>query len=166
MKSETGDDDQDRDRAAALSLCTNMVFRTSWASAAAGAASPADGVTGRERDRGPCGGIAQEGRNGRRGRSRCQDRAQRDGGQGHAAARQGGPESAGADKAALHRPGRASEALGGLVDRQALEVAEDHRQAEGFGQAVNLVVEGLGLLAVDRRPVGRAAGAAAGPLME
>ena len=52
-------------------------------------------------------------------------------------------------------PGRAAEPPGGLVEREALEVAEHHRQAEGPRQAVDLAVDGLGLLAVDRRPVGR-----------
>ncbi len=56
---------------------------------------------------------------------------------------------------AAERAGRASEATGGLVEGEALEVAEHHRQPEGLGQAVDLAVEGLGLLAVDRRPVGR-----------
>ncbi len=60
-----------------------------------------------------------------------------------------------ASQAAAERAGRAAEAPGGLIEGETLEVAEDHRQAESLGQAVDLAVEGLGLLAVDGGPVGR-----------
>ena len=134
-----------------------MVRRTSWASAAAGAESARrGGVTGREGDRGPGGGIAQEGRNGRRGGPGRQDGAQGSGRQGDAPSSQADPELlAGASQAAAERPRRAAEAPCSLVEREALEVAEHHRQAEGPRQAVDLAVDGLGLLAVDRRLVGR-----------
>ncbi len=63
--------------------------------------------------------------------------------------------SRGAGQPAVERAGRAAEPPCGLVEGEALEVAEHDRQPEGPRQAVDLVVEGLGLLAVDRRPVGR-----------
>ncbi len=114
------------------------------------------GVTGREGDRGPGGGFAQEGRNGRRGGPGRQDSAQRGGGQGDTAACQADAELLPRPgQPAAERPGRASEPPGGLVEGEALEVAEHHRQSEGARQAVDLAVDGLGLLAVDRRPVGR-----------
>ena len=50
------------------------------------------------------------------------------------------------------RPGRAAEPPGGLVEREALEVAEHDRQPERRGQAVDLVVQGLGLLAIEQPP--------------
>ncbi len=54
----------------------------------------------------------------------------------------------------MHRPGRAAEALGGLGEREALEVAEHHRQPGRRGQAVDLGVEGLGPLAIEQGAVG------------
>ena len=56
---------------------------------------------------------------------------------------------------AVERPDRAAEASGGRFDGKALETAEHHRQTKGPRQAVDLVVDGLGLFAVDHRPVGR-----------
>ena len=67
-------------------------------------------------------------------------------------------------------PAGPSQPSGGLVEGEALEVAEHDRQAEGPRQAVDLAVQGLGLLAVDGRPVGRrgrrhGAARAGGPLI-
>ena len=51
-----------------------------------------------------------------------------------------------------------SQALRRLVEGQTLEVAEHHRQAEGPWQAIDLPVQGLGLLAVEEDPIGRRGG--------
>ena len=62
---------------------------------------------------------------------------------------------AGPGQPAADRAGRAAEPSGRLVERQALEVAEHDRQPKWTGQAVDLAVEDLGLLAVEDRLVGR-----------
>ncbi len=45
-----------------------------------------------------------------------------------------------------------------FVESEALEVAEHDRHAEGARQSVDLEVQGLGLLALDHRPIGTQAG--------
>ena len=158
-----GDGGQERARmiAVSLSLWKSMVRRTSWARAAAGRRGPAGGgVTGREGDRGPGGGIAQEGRNGRRGRPGRQDRAER--GRGQARCR-GGPGRSGACPApgqpAAERAGRAAEATRRLVEGEALEVAEHHRQPEGSGRRSTSPWRAS---ACSRSIAGRSAGGAVG----
>ncbi len=114
---------------------------------------PAGGATGREGHRGPGGGFAQEGRDGRPGRSGRQRRGDGGRGQRDAAASQSPPELLPRPiQPAVHRPGRAAEPLGGLGEREALEVAEHHRQPEGARQAVDLAVQRLGLLAIEHPP--------------
>ena len=66
-----------------------------------------------------------------------------------------GGASRGPGQPAADRAGRPAEPPRRLVEGEALEVAEHHRQAEGPRQAVDLAVEGLGLLAVERRLFGR-----------
>ena len=101
--------------------------RTSWARVARGGR---DRLPGRETDRGPGGDVAQVGRDGRRGRAGAQRGGQRGvekttprrvEGAAELLARPGQP--------AAERAGRASESSGGLVEGEALEVAEDHRQS-------------------------------------
>ena len=58
-------------------------------------------------------------------------------------------------QSAAERAGRPSEPSRRLVEGEALEVAEHDRQAEGVRQAVDLAVQGLGLLAVQDRLLGR-----------
>ena len=78
------------------------------------------------------------------------------GGQGDAAAVQTDSELlASAGHSTVERTSGAAEPPGGLVKGEALEAAEYNRQAEGPRQAVDFVVDGLGLFAVDHRPVGR-----------
>ena len=52
-------------------------------------------------------------------------------------------------------PAGHAEPAGRLVERQALEVAEHDRRAEGVRQPVDLAVQHLGLLAVEERLLGR-----------
>src|SRR5947209_5035572 len=59
---------------------------------------------------------------------------------------------------AAERAGRTTESPGGFVEGEALEVAEHHRQTERSRQAVDLAMDGRGLLAIDCRPVGRRSG--------
>ncbi len=111
-------------------------------------------LSGGEAERGPGGDVAEVGRDGGRGRAGLAAAAIA--GQHDAAAGEGTAELlAGAGQAAAERPGRASEAAGRFVERQALEVAEDDRRAEGIRQAVDLAVQSLGLVAVDQGLFGR-----------
>ena len=61
---------------------------------------------------------------------------------------------AGASQAAAESSRRAAEATCGLVEGEALEVAKHHGKAEYSRQAVDLAMNGLGLLTIDCRPVG------------
>ncbi len=112
-------------------------------------------MPGREGDRGPRGGFAQEGRNGCRGRSGRQRRGHRGRRERDPAADEGAAKFLlGAVQPAVHGPDRPAEPPGGLGQREALEVAEHHRQPRRGGQPVDLLVEGLGLLALEQGPIG------------
>ena len=81
-----------------------------------------------------------------------------------AAAGQAAPELlARPGQAAAERADGPSQPVRRLVEGQALEVAEHHRQAESPRQAIDLAVQGLGLLAVEERPLGRRGGTAPRP---
>ncbi len=115
-----------------------------------------DRLPGGETEGGPGGEVAQVGRDGRRGRAVAQRGGHRGGGQDHAAADEGASKLlACAGQPAAERAGRASEASGGLIQGEALEVAEDDRRAEDVRQAVDGAVQGLGLLAVEQGLFGR-----------
>jgi hypothetical protein len=58
----------------------------------------------------------------------------------------------------MHGPSRASELLGGLGQRQALDVAEDDRPSRRLGQSGDLGVEDLGVLALGHRVLDRSGG--------
>ena len=114
------------------------------------------GLSGGEADRGPGRRVAQGGRHGRRGGPGRQRRGQGSGGQDDAAADQAAAELVRARASRLRTvPAGQSEPAGRLVEGQPLEVAEHDRQPERLRQAVDLVVQGLGLLAADRRLLGR-----------
>ena len=89
----------------------------------------------------------------------CQRRSQGGGGQDDAAAGEAAAELvARPGQPAAERAGGPSQSSRRLVEGQALEVAEHHRQAEGVRQAVDLVVQDLGLLAGQGRSAGGTVG--------
>ena len=120
------------------------------------------GVTGREGDRGPGGGIAQEGRNGRRGRPGRQDGAQRGGGQRRRRGEPGrsrsfsrrGPAGCGACRPGSGAAGRPRRASGPRSSRA--------RPASGRPAAGGRSRRGGPRPARGRSPAGRPAGPSAG----
>ena len=125
-------------------------------------AGPRGSLCGREAHRGPGGDVAERRRNGRRGRPRCQRRCNRRRWQGEPPSCKSAPQLVTRPgQAAAHRAGRAAQATGRLVEREAFEVAEHDRQSKRSGQAIDLAVEDFGLLASQKavvRPAGRRLG--------
>ncbi len=125
---------------------------------------PAGGVTGREGDRGPGGGIAQEGmRRTPRPIGRAAPRPSR--WSTARSPRRVRPRRsfsrARANRLRSVPTGHRSRCRR-LVEGEALEVAEHHRQAEGAWQSVDLAVQRLGLFAIEEDPVGRRGGSRLG----
>ncbi len=96
------------------------------------------------------------------GRDRCRcsacgkSRGQRGRGQDHAATNESAPQPlTGTGHSAADRAMRATEAPRRLVDRKSVEIAQDHRQAEGSRQPLDLLVQQVSLLAGQAGLLGR-----------
>ncbi len=114
------------------------------------------GLPGDEAERGPGRGVAQGGRHGRGGGPVTERRGDGRGGQDDAAAGQATAELvARPGQPAPDRPGRPVQPAGHLVEGQPLEIAEHHGEPKRLRQAIDLVVQGLGLFAADRRFLAR-----------